>query len=97
MSTEQVQEACEACGCYAEIGTVINEGDDAVLMPIEGDNEADARARLTQYEALAKEVCADVQVSSELAPQAAGVVLNTVFKFTCTAEKLIFELRARTL
>ena len=37
---EQVQETCEACGCVAEIGSIINEGDDTVRFSIEAGNEA---------------------------------------------------------
>ena len=67
------------------------------MVPIEGDDEADARARLTQFEALAREVCNQVKVATELENQPQGVVLKTWFAFTCTAERLIFEMRARTL
>lgn len=94
---EQVQEACESCGSYAEVGTIIGEGDETVLVPIEGDDEADARTRLARYEAVAREVCPELKVATELETQTQGVVLNAWFEFTCTAERLIFEMRARTL
>ena len=51
---EQVQETCEACGCVAEIGTIINEGDDTVKLSVEAENEASALARLEQFTALAR-------------------------------------------
>ena len=37
---EQVQETCEACGCVAEIGSIINEGlPDLIRMPTEPAKE----------------------------------------------------------
>ena len=81
MAVEHKEEVCEACGCLAEVGTIIHEGDDVVVIPVEGDDEADALA----------------QVSSELHTVDGGVVLNTTLQFTCTAEKMFFEMRARSV
>ena len=64
---------------------------------IEAPTEADARAKLAAYEALAKQVTAEASVSSELSQGAEGVILKARLQFTCTAEKLIFELRARSV
>lgn len=93
--TEQVQECCDSCGCYAEVGTIINEGDDTLVLPIEADSEQAALARLEQYAALAKQVCDEVVIQQQW--QADASVLNASLKFTCTAEKLIFEMRARAI
>ena len=98
MSVEdKVQETCDSCGCCAEIGTIIGEGDDVMELVIEAAAEADARAKLAAYEALAKQVTAEAQVSSELTQGANGVILKARLQFTCTAEKLIFEMRARSI
>ncbi|WP_316672119.1 YfcZ/YiiS family protein [uncultured Tolumonas sp.] len=97
MAVEHKEEVCEACGCLAEVGTIIHEGDDVVVIPVEGDDEADARARQARYIDVAKQACADVLVSSELQTVADGVVLHTTLQFTCTAEKMIFEMRARSV
>lgn len=97
MAVEHKEEVCEACGCLAEVGTIIREGDDTVVVPVEGDNEADARARQARYLEVAKMACPDVKMSEELIQQSSGVVLQTVFQFTCTAEKMIFEMRARSV
>ena len=94
-TVDHMEEECEACGCVAEVGTIIRDGDDLVMIPVEGDNEEDARARQERYIAVAKEACPDVLVSSELQTVEDGVVLNTTLQFTCTAEKMIFEMRAR--
>lgn len=97
MAIEPKEEVCEACGCLAEVGTIIREGDDVVTVPVEGSDEADARARQARYLEIAKMACPDVKMQDELTQVGSGVVLNTVFEFTCTAEKMIFELRARSV
>ena len=48
-------------------------------------------------EALAKQVTAEAKSSSELSRGPDGVILKARLQFTCTAEKLIFEMRARSL
>lgn len=94
---EQVQDICDSCGSMAEIGTIIGEGDEVMELVIEAAAEADARAKLAAYEALAKQVTAEAEVSSELSQGADGVILKARLQFTCTAEKLIFEMRARSI
>lgn len=92
---EQVQECCDSCGCYAEVGTIIGEGDESVVLPIEAASEAEAQARLAQYAALAKQICDAVVIQQQW--QADTGVLTAGLQFTCTAEKLIFEMRARAI
>ena len=94
---EQVQETCEACGCVAEIGTIINEGDDTVKLSVEAENEASALARLEQFTALAREICDEVTVAHETQSDAGGVQVNASLTFSCTAEKIIFEMRSRAI
>lgn len=94
---EQVQDSCDSCGSMAEIGTIIGEGDELMELVIEAATEADARAKLAAYEALARQVTAEAECSSELSQGANGVILKVRLQFTCTAEKLIFEMRARSL
>lgn len=94
---EQVHETCDSCGSMAEIGTIIGEGDDLMELVIEAPTEADARAKLAAYEALARQVTAEASCSSELSQGNGGVILKARLQFTCTAEKLIFEMRARSL
>ncbi|BEE01542.1 YfcZ/YiiS family protein [Aeromonas dhakensis] len=93
----ELNETCDSCGCFAEIGTIIGEGDDVMELVIEAAEEADARAKLAAYEALAKQVTAEAKSSSELSQGASGVILKARLQFTCTAEKLIFEMRARSI
>ena len=93
----ELNETCDSCGCFAEIGTIIGEGDDVMELVIEAAAEADARAKLAAYEALAKQVTAEAVIDSELTQGADGVILKARLQFTCTAEKLIFEMRARSI
>ncbi|MFM4703965.1 YfcZ/YiiS family protein [Aeromonas bivalvium] len=98
MSVEdKVQETCDSCGCFAEIGTIIGEGDDVLDLVIAAPTEATALAKLAGYETLARQVCAEVELSHSLAQGADGVELKARLQFTCTAEKLIFEMRSRSL
>ena len=39
----ELNETCDSCGCFAEIGTIIGEGDDVMELVIEAAAEADAR------------------------------------------------------
>ncbi|MBZ6066003.1 YfcZ/YiiS family protein [Aeromonas schubertii] len=94
---EKVQETCDACGCYAEIGTIIGEGDDRLDLEVSAANETEARARLAEFIQLAYQVSSEVAISEQLQAVAEGVLIKARIQFTCTAEKLIFEMRARVL
>ena len=93
----ELNETCDSCGCIAEIGTIIGEDVDVMELVVEAAAEADARAKLAAYEALAKQVTAEAVIDSELTQGADGVILKARLQFTCTAEKLIFEMRARSI
>ncbi len=94
---EHVQETCEACGCVAEIGTVISEGDDRVVLTVEAPTMDAAEERLAKYVELARAVYSDVVVTKEPKSSAAGVAINCQLAFSCTAEKIIFEMRSRAI
>lgn len=94
---EKVQETCDACGCYAEIGTIIGEGDDVLDLEVSAASEADARAKLAEYRALAAQVSSESRIQEQLEQAEQGVILKARIQFSCTAEKLIFEMRARSL
>ncbi len=98
MAEEQrMQETCEACGCVAEVGTIIGEGDEILHFTVAAANEADAKARVAPFEALAKEICGEVKVATVSRNVGETVELDVSLQFTCTAEKLIFEMRSRAL
>jgi len=92
----EVNEVCEACGCSAEMGFFIKEGDEVAEVSIFAPNKEQLQSELDKYVALAKEVCAGVEY--EATPVEEGVTeLNARFKFEVSAEKLIFELKSRSL
>ncbi|MBD1576629.1 MULTISPECIES: YfcZ/YiiS family protein [Vibrio] len=89
-------EVCEACGCSAEMGFIIKEGDDVADVHIQGPNKETLLAHFAPYLALAKEVNADFQHEIEAMADDA-TTLTARIKFECSAEKLIFELKSRSL
>ncbi|WP_260262127.1 YfcZ/YiiS family protein [Vibrio intestinalis] len=96
MSTEQEAQVCEACGCAGEMGFIIKEGDDVAEVTILAQGEALLNAELAKYAELAKQVCANVEFESTPI-EADSTELTARFKFEVSAEKLIFELKTRSL
>ncbi|MBU2899058.1 YfcZ/YiiS family protein [Vibrio hepatarius] len=97
MSTKQESaEICEACGCAGEMGFIIKEGDDIAEVTIHAENKAMLEAELEKYINLAYQVSKGVQYHvATLAKD--STYLNAKFKFSVSAEKLIFELKTRSL
>jgi len=95
MSTEPEQ-VCEACGCAGEMGFIIKEGDDVAEVSIFAEGKTLLEAELNKYVDLAKQVCAAVEY--EVSPiDEDSSELTARFKFEVSAEKLIFELKTRSL
>jgi uncharacterized protein YfcZ (UPF0381/DUF406 family) len=89
-------DVCEACGCAGEIGFIIKEGDEVAEVTIIAADHALQDAELAKYIAMAKQVCANVVY--EIAPRTENATeLHAKFKFEVSAEKLIFELKSRSL
>ncbi|NAW56429.1 MULTISPECIES: YfcZ/YiiS family protein [unclassified Vibrio] len=98
MSTDQfeTQDMCEACGCAGEMGFIIKEGDEVAEVTLFGASRSQLEAEFEKYAALAKEVCQNVEF--EVSPMNdASNELHARFKFEVSAEKLIFELKTRSL
>ncbi|MGR6837897.1 YfcZ/YiiS family protein [Aliivibrio wodanis] len=99
MSSEVEQnvpcDACDACGCSAEMGFIIKEGDDVAEVSIFADNKTQLETEFTNYLALAKEVCDSVEHSTKISEDEKE--LHAHLKFSCSAEKLIYELKTRSL
>lgn len=94
MSTEK--EVCEACGCAGEMGFIIKEGDNVAEVIIHGSDKSLLQAELNKYIELAKQVSAEVQYEiSEI--EDGSTELTARFQFEVSAEKLIFELKTRSL
>ncbi|WP_159651376.1 YfcZ/YiiS family protein [Vibrio atypicus] len=95
MSTEQ-QDVCEACGCAGEMGFIIKEGDDVAEVSIFATGKDLLEAELAKYVELAKQVSATVE--HDVTPiNDDSTELTARFKFEVSAEKLIFELKTRSL
>ncbi len=89
-------EICEACGTFGEIGYIIKEGDDVAEVTVLAHGAAALQAELDKYIALAKQVCADVKYETTPITDDAQE-LHARFQFEVSAEKLIFELKSRSL
>lgn len=93
---EQEFQPCDACGVSAEVGFIIKEGDDVAEVSIFAQSKAALENEFNNYLALAKEVNANFEYqTSELTEE--STELTARIKFECSAEKLIFELKSRSL
>ncbi|RTZ17608.1 DUF406 family protein [Vibrio aquaticus] len=97
MTTELEQiEVCEACGCAGEMGFIIKEGDDVAEVTIMAAGKALLESELAKYIELAQQVCSGVEYEVSSIEEDSKE-LTARFKFEVSAEKLIFELKTRSL
>lgn len=90
-------EVCDACGVTAEFGYMITEGDDIAEVTIfSGDRETAIR-EFQAYALLANEINTNFTHDLNLESEFEFTPLKIRFKFDCSAEKIIFELRSRSL
>lgn len=93
---EQEYQPCDACGVSAEMGFIIKEGDDVAEVKVFANGKKALETELNNYLLLAKEVNAnfkhDVTELTETSQE-----LTARIQFECSAEKLIFELKSRSL
>mgnify|MGYP000117484728 CR=1 FL=1 len=93
---ENNNDVCEACGCAGEIGFMIREGDDVATVTIFGESKELIESEFAKYLDLAKQVSEKVEYTiSELTEETKE--LTAQFQFEVSAEKLIFELKTRSL
>lgn len=97
MSNEDLEyQACEACGVSAEMGFIIKEGDDVAEVQIYANGKDALETELENYLALANEVNANYK--HEVTPLTEdSQELVARIQFECSAEKLIFELKSRSI
>ncbi|QIA63012.1 DUF406 family protein [Vibrio astriarenae] len=97
MNTKEVEpQVCEACGCAGEMGFIIKEGDDVAEVSIFGQSQEALEAELAKYVSLAKEVNAAVKYeATEIETETTEITAR--FQFEVSAEKLIFELKSRSI
>ncbi|WED24334.1 DUF406 family protein [Vibrio sp. JC009] len=93
---EPENEICEACGVSAEMGFIIKEGDDVAEVSLFAESKEALLAEFAKYEALAKEVNSDAQIEVGALDDDAKE-LHARIKFDVSAEKLIYELKTRSL
>ncbi len=85
----------EACGCSAEMGFIIKEGDDTANVSLFGNDFSQLEANMNKYIHLATNISNQVIYETKKIENKCG--LQAKFQFTCSAEKLIFELKTRSL
>lgn len=96
MSCDIQKDTCDACGCSMEIGTIIGEDDCLYAFELKGI-EADVKATYAEQEAVAKEADATLKVNYTDSGTADAFVRKGEFVFSCTAEKLIFQMKAHVI
>ncbi|OEF27604.1 DUF406 family protein [Vibrio rumoiensis] len=89
-------EVCEACGCSAEMGFIIKEGDDVAEVTILAQGKDVLLTQLEPYLKLAERVNPNYEHQVDDLAEDANQ-LTARIKFECSAEKLIFELQSRSL
>lgn len=93
MSEDQnTNDVCEACGTIVELGSVIAEDDNVLVLPFAGESK-EAVAQLAQkYIDAAQARFPEVVVATEESSNGEGEQISLTLTFDCTAEKLIFEM-----
>ncbi|GAM55262.1 hypothetical protein JCM19232_1296 [Vibrio ishigakensis] len=89
-------EVCEACGVAGEMGFVINEGNEVSEVSLFASSKEAVEAEFEKYLALAKQVNDAVQHQTEIT-EGEQFELQAKFKFEVSAEKLIYDLKCRSL
>ncbi|KDM90773.1 DUF406 family protein [Photobacterium galatheae] len=92
---QQTEEPCEACGVVAEIGFLIREGDEVSELTFEGENQAAIEAEFAPFLTLAKSVNQNMQHQTIYRHD--GKQMTARLQFECSAEKIIFDLKSRSL
>ncbi|MBY5991904.1 DUF406 family protein [Ferrimonas balearica] len=81
----------ECCGSFMDVGAVIAEDDNVLVLPIQAESEPQARARFAELESQAKGRFETVQSDAQW--QADTQTLMAKLVFSCAAERLIFEMQ----
>lgn len=89
---KNVDDVCEACGSFVELGSVIAEDDTVLVLPFTGKDSDAVKALAKKYVDAAKTRFENVVVTEQETTADDGVTLQVTLNFDCTAEKLIFEM-----
>ncbi|GAA4873289.1 DUF406 family protein [Ferrimonas pelagia] len=90
MENKTLDTVQDCCGSFMEIGTVIAEEDNVLVLPIASTDQVSAQAQFDAIAANAKQRFSDVQIASEWEQDAQR--LTGRLSFSCAAERLIFEM-----
>lgn len=93
---QEESQLCEACGCSAEVGFIIKEGDEVAEVSLFAESKQQLEQAFEQYVSLAKSVNSDVQFEVSALTEESKE-LHARFRFEVSAEKLIFELKSRSI
>ncbi|NRD73674.1 DUF406 family protein [Shewanella sp. VB17] len=80
-----VNDTCNDCGSYADIGAMIDENDTQLLLSFTGI-EAHKKAKITAEKAKNRFDNVTSEIKSE------GEIFNLLIKFAFSVEKIIFQL-----
>ncbi|GEA50764.1 hypothetical protein VIN01S_15680 [Vibrio inusitatus NBRC 102082] len=89
-------EVCEACGVAGEMGFIINEGDEVSEISLFAASKEALEAEFAKYLELAKNVNSAVEHEFEI-EEKEQFELHAKLKFEVSAEKLIFDLKSRSI
>ncbi|GEA60778.1 DUF406 family protein [Vibrio comitans] len=89
-------EVCEACGVAGEMGFVINVGDEVSEVSLFASTKEAVEAEFAKYLELAKQVNSAVEHEIKI-EEKEQFELHAKLKFEVSAEKLIYDLKSRTL
>lgn len=95
MSNDNNTDIKDCCGAFAEIGSIIQPDDTELSFPLSFDSQLAADAKRGELEAYVNEQFDD-EVTIDFTEQGENSYLVKL-QFTCTAEKMIFEMNLRHL
>ena len=95
MSNDNNTDIKDCCGAFAEIGSIIHADDTELSFPISFDSQLAVDEKRSELEAYVDEQF-DEAVTINFTAQDEHAYLVTL-SFTCTAEKMIFEMNLRHL
>ena len=97
ITNECTVDVCEACGSIVELGSVINDDDETLVLPFSGGDKASVEQLTQKYIDVAKARFPEVVVTKLASSDADGEHIQLTLEFDCTAEKLIFEMGLSTI
>lgn len=88
---------CAECGATAEIGTVIRAGDVLCEGRIDADSPENAQQKADKLRKIALDACENAKIEISAADGGDGSKLTYRIEFEYSAEKIIFEMKARSV